>query len=208
MTTIHRIILVLTLLTSVIGAARAQSGRYDTRLILKQADCPGQKVSAQLQIRATAANTAFKLSDATLRLSFLLSELANPVLLEETNFSVNAPVSDAAYDAQIFVTQTGITKGAIGLTLVGGTTPAALRQVGTDWITVAVIGFDVVKPRGCFNLSINTTDDFPASGVSEAYLAGSSYAYTDATASGVFEKLSACLGTPASCLVISYERIR
>lgn len=208
MTRFNRFLFTALLLTGCAGIVRAQSGRYDLQLVLKEADCPAQKIQVQLQIRASNTGVAFKLSDATLRLTFPLSELVNPVLIEETNFSGNAPASDAAYDAQIFVSQAGLTKGSVGLTLGGLNTPAALRQVGVDWITVAVIRFDVVKPRGCSTLSINTTGDFPPSGVSEAYLSGSSYTYTEATSSGVYGNLLACLGAPVSCVVISCQRIR
>jgi hypothetical protein len=151
----------------------AQSGKFDVRIKLKSSDCVAKKITIQVQVKAHDANSTFKMGDANFRFDYDPLVVKSPVNVSQENFSNIAPSSDLNYNAQTLtgskVTPDGL-MGIVSLNLLYSGSNAGAKLVGTDYITVACIQFDIINTTGCVNFrwhTDNATIDFPITGMNE-----------------------------------------
>jgi uncharacterized repeat protein (TIGR01451 family) len=182
-------------------AQTTPKGKFDVRLKLKSSDCIAKKVVLQVQVKAHDANSTFKLGDGNFRFNYDPAVVVNPTNISQENFSNAAPASDTNYGTQ---TLTGSklsadgTMGLVSLNVLYSGSNAGAKQVGTDYMTVACIQFDIIKGDGCVNFKWNTDTDFPLTGMNEIIvITPDPYDYTNPTvpAGGIFESYNVCLNT-------------
>ncbi len=185
-------------------AQTTPNGKFDVRLKLKSSDCITKKVVLQVQVKAHDANSTFKLGDGNFRFDYDATVVNNPKNISQENFSNAAPASDSNYGTQ---TLTGSklsadgTMGLVSLNVLYSGSNAGAKQVGTAYITIACIQFDIVKGDGCVNFkwhTDNTNTDFPVTGMNEIIvITPDPYDYSNPTvpAGGVFESYNVCLNT-------------
>ncbi len=189
---------------------QAQNGKYDVRIKLKSSDCVTNKITIQVQVKAHDATSTFKMGDANFRFDYDPNVVKNPVNVLQENFSNAAPATDLNYVAQTLtgskVTPDG-TMGIVSLNVLYSGSNAGAKLVGTDYITVACLQFDIANPTGCVNFrwhTDNATIDFPITGMNEIVeTTPDPYDYTNpiVKAGGIFENLNQCIAPLCSAPV-------
>lgn len=146
----------------------AQNGVYDVRFEIGQSsDCDINEAYFDIEIKAADANSTFRLADQNYRFSFNREVLANPRVVKELDISgnitegVNAP---SIYSPHLLLGSID-TVVSYGFELVGGIG----YEVGTDWVTVGRMGFDILDPNGCVDLKWHNRSVFPYTFVSEKF---------------------------------------
>jgi uncharacterized repeat protein (TIGR01451 family) len=194
-------LMVLLLAMPSIAQTATPKGKFDVRIILKSSDCNLKKVTLQVQVKAHDANSTFKLGDANFRFGYDPLVVKNPKNIAQENFSSSAPASDANYNAQ---TLTGSQvspdgkQGIVSLNVLYSGSNAGAKLVGTNYMTVACIQFDIIKDDGCVNFKWNTNNDFPVTGMNEIIeTVADPYDYENpiVPSGGVFENYNVCLNT-------------
>jgi uncharacterized repeat protein (TIGR01451 family) len=193
----------------------AQSGKFDVRIKLKSSDCVAKKITIQVQVKAHDANSTFKMGDANFRFDYDPLVVKSPVNVSQENFSNIAPSSDLNYNAQTLtgskVTPDGL-MGIVSLNLLYSGSNAGAKLVGTDYITVACIQFDIVNTTGCVNFrwhTDNATIDFPITGMNEiVQTSADPYEYNNpvVAAGGLFESLNQCIAPLCSAPAVDAVR--
>jgi uncharacterized repeat protein (TIGR01451 family) len=189
---LHLSSVVFLLLLGISGQTYAQKGSFAVQLVLKQTDCINNKVTVQVQVKANHPDSTFYLGDANFR--FLYSSLA----ISGPSLSPNAAAvsGNSAYSLNLQGSTQGATNGLVSLNvLYGGQSLPTL--VGTNWLTVADLQFDLVSPlaTNCVDLTWQTNKTPPVTGMSEVIVTNNApLTFTNASvkASGVFTKLSLC----------------
>jgi hypothetical protein len=184
--------LLLILLASRI--AIAQNGQSDVRFTVKNFDCVTNKVTIQVQVKAHDAAHTFLMGDANYRFDYDPRVIRNPTLVSQENFSNQAPSNDLNYVAQnLNGSSVGTTLGTVSLNTIYGGGGLAAKLVGTDWMTVSCIRFDVLDASQCFNLLWHTDTQFPVTGMNEVeLLGGGDYNLYIVTAGGIFGNANIC----------------
>jgi len=175
------------------------TGKFGTRLTLKSFDCQTKKAVFRVQVRAADANSIFLMGDANYRFNYSTALLGNPQIVSEENFSSTAPASDNRYTAQNLngsaeANGTGIVSLNTKYSPAG--TPTA-KTVTVDWMTVSCISMDykgsLTNP--CFDLNLQTSANFPPTGMNEVKIDGTQFTLADLPAGVEFAKATLCPST-------------
>ncbi|GAB4027383.1 hypothetical protein GCM10028809_12680 [Spirosoma gilvum] len=176
--------------------AFAQKGRFSVRFTVKSLDCSTGKVVIRLDVKASHPDSTFLMGDANYRFDYDSRIITNPQIVSQENFASPAPASDTRYNPQnLNGTTEGPTIGTVSLNTTYGGSGTGAKLVGTDWITVSCLQFDIrntsLITNNCFGLRWHTDTSFPVTGLSEVVLKNASSnvdAYVT-KASGVFQNL-------------------
>ena len=157
------------------------------------------KVTIQVQVKSHDAAHLFNMGDANYRFDYDPRIIRNPAIVSQENFSNQPPSSDLNYVAQnLNGSSVGTTLGTVSLNTIYGGGGLGAKQVGTSWMTVACIRFDVQDATQCMNLIWHTDTQFPVTGMNEVVLlGGGDYDLYIVAAGGVFDNFNAC--TPLVC---------
>lgn len=167
----------------------AQNGRFDVRFALKNLDCANKKVSMQVQIKARDLSHTFRLGDANLYFDYNPEVIRNPQLESQENFSNQLPANDINYNAQT-LSSTPVTANISSLllsTIYGGGGFGA-KLVGTEWLTIASVRFDIQDATQCITLIWHDLSRLPISTIAEIEL-------TDPTPDGNYNQYILTEGT-------------
>jgi uncharacterized repeat protein (TIGR01451 family) len=187
-----------------IAQTATPKGKFDVRIKLKSNDCVVKKIVLLVQVKAHDANSTFKLGDANFRFDYDPTVVANPKNISQENFSNVAPASDTNYGAQTLTgskVSTDGKSGIVSLNVLYSGSNAGAKMVGTDYITVACIQFDIIKGDGCVNFkwhNNNPATDFPITGMNEIIeTSADPYDYENPVvpSGDVFESYNVCLNT-------------
>jgi uncharacterized repeat protein (TIGR01451 family) len=187
-----------------IAQTATPKGKFDVRIKLKNNDCIAKKIVLLVQVKAHDANSTFKLGDANFRFDYDPAVVINPKNISQENFSNVAPASDTNYGTQTLTGSKVSTDGKTGivsLNVLYSGSNAGAKLVGTDYITVACIQFDIVKGDGCVNFkwhNNNPATDFPITGMNEIIeTSADPYDYENPVvpSGDVFESYNVCLNT-------------
>lgn len=178
------------------GLCLAQKGRYSVQFNVKSLDCATGKVVIRLQVKANSADSTFLMGDANYRFDYDSQIIRNPQIISQENFSSQAPASDIRYNQQNLNGSTvGPTLGTVSVNTVYGGSGNGAKLVGTDWITVSCIQFDIVNTQvvqsNCFGLRWHTDTTFPVTGLSEVVPSKSATSGSElvAKSGGIFQNL-------------------
>ncbi|NJN33431.1 MAG: hypothetical protein HC817_03410, partial [Saprospiraceae bacterium] len=181
--------------------AQAQNGQFDVRFTVKNFDCANNKAVIQLQVKARDAAHTFKMGDANYRFDFDPRVIRNPAIVSQENFSNLSPASDFNYLPQnLNGTSTGTTIGTVSLNTFYSGSGTGAKTVGTEWLTVACIRFDVQDPTKCIELLWHTDTQFPVTGMNEVVLPSpisGEYELAIVVGGGLFGNLTQCI--PSVC---------
>ncbi|WP_461137027.1 Ig-like domain-containing protein [Spirosoma lituiforme] len=189
------------------GLCLAQKGRYSVQFNVKSLDCATGKVVIRLQVKVNSADSTFLMGDANYRFDYDSQIIRNPQIISQENFSSQAPASDIRYNQQNLNGSTvGPTLGTVSVNTVYGGSGNGAKLVGTDWITVSCIQFDIVNTQvvqsNCFGLRWHTDTTFPITGMNE-YVANTQlpngYTLLNVTSAKIFGNLQVCL--PQYCSI-------
>jgi hypothetical protein len=174
--------------------AIAQNGQSDVRFTVKNFDCATNKVTIQVQVKAHDAAHTFLMGDANYRFDYDPRLIRNPTLVSQDNFSNFPPANDLNYAKQnLNGSSVGTTLGTVSLNTIYGGGGLGAKPVGTDWMTVSCITFDVLDGSQCFNLLWHTDTQFPVTGMNEVELVGGGdYNLYIVTAGGIFGNANIC----------------
>jgi hypothetical protein len=211
------------LLTGVISSAQAQSGvhpvaagKFDVRFTVKNLDCTvsPKTLTIAVQVKSKTMADTFLMGDANYRFRFKTTQLrllgTSPLyassLVSQENFSsaLASPNRDFNYGIQnLNGSGEGPTAGIVSLNTFYSGSNQGGKLVTTTWTTVACIKFTVVSgPTECFDLTWNTNNDFPVTGMNEIYnlMYNPSYDYKqeNVAAGGYFGNVNQCAGTYCS----------
>jgi len=195
----HKLYFLLALFIGTFSTGFAQKGRYQVRFSVKSIDCNTAKVVIRVDVKASSADSTFLMGDANYRFDYDSRIIKNPQIVSQENFSSIAPASDNRYNPQNLNGSTaGPTIGTVSLNTIYGGSGNGAKRVGTDWITVSCIGFDIINTQvvqnNCFGLTWHTDTTFPITGLNEVILKKStaSFDYDSQAAKpgGGFESLT------------------
>ena len=199
------------------GSSFAQKGRYHVRFLVKAIDCSTGKADINVQVKSSTADSTFLMGDANYRFDYDPRIINNPTILSQINFSSQAPASDLRYGNQNLTGSTfGPTKGTVSLNTTYGGSGTGAALVGTDWMTVSTIRFDIVNTQliqnNCFSIVWHTNNDadFPITGMNE-YITipktntNDGYELKNVTAGGIFGNLQVCI--PDYCAINAIDDI-
>jgi uncharacterized repeat protein (TIGR01451 family) len=199
--------LYLLLLLVLPGLCLAQKGRFAVQFNVKSLDCNTGKVVIRVQVKASSADSTFLMGDANYRFDYDSQVIRNPQIVSQETFSSQAPASDARYNPQNLNGSTvGPTIGTVSLNTVYGGSGTGAKLVGTDWITVSCLQFDIINTQlvqsNCFGLRWHTDTTFPITGMNE-YIANAQspngYTLQNVTSAKYFGNLQVCL--PQYCVI-------
>ena len=165
-------------------------GSYAVQLVSKSFDCVSKKAVVLIKVRAKDANSAFLMGDANFRFNYNTTLLANPTIVQQTNFAT-APYTSQDSQGSSVSGVAGIV--SLNVKYAPANTPTA-QQVTADWVAVACIEFDFVgnNSSACFDLTWQTGTDTPKTGMNEVKITGNAYTLTPVASANVFEKLTLC----------------
>ncbi len=211
------------LFMGIIGSAQAQSGahpvaagKFDVRFTVKNLDCSvsPKTLTIAVQVKSKTMADTFLMGDANYRFRFKTTQLrllgTNPTysqsLVSQENFSsaASSPNRDFNYGTQnLNGSGEGPTEGIVSLNTFYSGSNQGGKLVTTTWTTVACIKFSVITgPSECFDLTWNTNNDFPVTGMNEVYnlVTDPSYDYKqeNVAAGGYFGNVNQCAGTYCS----------
>ncbi len=182
--------------------ASAQKGSYDVRLVPGLVECG--KAQVLLQVKAHSDATTFLLGNASFRFDFDPRQVKKLTLKSQDAFSSKAPASNSNYAPQSLTVQEGPTLATASLSVFYTGNDSDAKQVGSDWLTVATLGFEVAASDGCYGFTWHTDQMFPVTGMSEVVISSPDpFAYTlkEVPAGGVFGNTQQCLTTFASAKI-------
>jgi large repetitive protein len=196
---LHSLLSAMMLLMIALGSAQAQNGKFDVRFALKTMDCVNQKATILVQVRATDASSTFLMGDANFRFDYNTTQIKNPQIVVQENFSSIAPSSNSNYNPQTKTgTSEGASKGTMSLNVTYSGSNNGAKQVGVDWMTVSCVQFDIVSTASCFELVWHTNTQFPITGMSEVVVTNPStfeYDLKNVPAGGYYGNMSVCPGS-------------
>ena len=181
------------------------NGKFDVRFTVKSLDCQSnpRKLTITVQVKARATQDTFLMGDGNYRFRYKSTQLQSPAIVSQENFSSVSPSSDTNYGVQnLNGSGAGPTDGIVSLnTFYSGSNQGA-KLVGTTWMTVSCIRFNVLNGVNCFDLVWDDDKTFPVTGMNEVYniVKDPSFDYKqqDVVAAGYFGNLSNCMTTYCS----------
>jgi hypothetical protein len=145
----------------------AQTGEFDSRLVIQNVDCSGSTLYADLEIKASSAATIFRLGSANFRFTFNDEALSNPRIEQELTVTgfIFHPGGFSFYNPHNL-------NGSIGsivsynLVFISG---LGYPLDESAWVGVGRIAFDIDDLGACFDLHMNSQipADFPNTVVAE-----------------------------------------
>jgi hypothetical protein len=158
----------LFLMTLINASNGFAQGIYDLRLVHQSLDCAKKKVVVGVEIKATSADSAFKLEGANIRVRFTTNQLKNPRFKSRDNFSGGMY---EVMDSLISMT-TDSTSGIFTANIVNAKSATDGMLVGATWTKVFSLEFDVasVNVDKCYSLTLMAT--LPSSKVTKIVSAG------------------------------------
>ncbi|GAB3901693.1 Ig-like domain-containing protein [Spirosoma agri] len=198
---------------ALITNAYAQKGRFSVRFSVKSLDCATGKVIIRVDVKSSSPDSTFLMGDANYRFDYDSQIIRNPEIVSQENFANVAPASDSRYNPQNLNGSTaGPTVGTVSLNTIYGGSGTGAKTVGTDWITVSCIQFDIINTTlvtsNCFGLRWHTDTTFPITGMNE-YLADASntagYRLVNVTSSKYFGNLQVCV--PQYCSIKAVDDV-
>jgi hypothetical protein len=158
----------LFLMTLINASNAAAQGVYDLRLMHQSLDCAKKKVVVSVEIKATSADSAFKLEGANVRVRFTSNQLKNPRFKTRDNFSGGMY---EVMDSLISMT-TDSTSGIFTANIVNAKSATDGMLVGATWTKMFSLEFDVAASNAdnCYTLMLMST--LPSSKVTKIMSAG------------------------------------
>ncbi len=183
----------------------AQNGQFDVRFTLKNVDCPNNKVTIQVQVKAHDASHTFLMGDANYRFDYNRNVITNPTIVSQENFSSQAPASDTHYNAQdLNGSTTNFPISTVSLNTNYGGEGFGAKLVSTDWITVSEIRFDIQDATQCIDLIWHDDSRSPITGMNEIALTqptpDGNFSQFIVTTGGFFGNLNLCIPTVCSAV--------
>jgi gliding motility-associated-like protein len=193
-------ILGLTLLGN--SAIQAQNGVFDVKIASKKLDCTSRKLQVDVQVKAHDEKSKFMMGDANYRIAYNPSIISNPHLEKQGFFSSNGEVSDTHYGSHnLNGSVARMKEGVISLNTFYGGSGDGATQVGTEYMTVSTLTFDISDLKSTLELKWNEGEgkSFPCTGMNEVILNSSQgYELINARATGTFESLKINLAEACS----------
>ncbi len=143
----------------------AQTGQYDVRLVQQHPfQCGDGTIYFDIEIKASASGTAFRISEQNYRFDYDSLVLANPRIHQELGLSgmVNDGIGVSAYDTHTLDGTLGSTI-SYNIELMSGAGVAIFNA----WKPIGRIAFDIVDGTSCTNLIWRTHVDFPITFIGE-----------------------------------------
>ncbi|MEM6724344.1 MAG: hypothetical protein AAF598_09920, partial [Bacteroidota bacterium] len=135
-------------------------GAFEVRINPVETDCENDRLLVDIEIRAPFSYNAFNLGNQNLRFTFDDAVLANPVIDQE--LEVSGIVTEGGTNS--FYNDHTLT-GSVGNIISYNVTLAFGEgyPVGTDWVGIGRLEFNILDVNSCTNLEWNTDDpaDFP-----------------------------------------------
>ncbi len=138
--------------------AWTQNGQYDLRFNVN--NCEDDQIFVDLEIKASNQATIFELSDQNYRLSFNRDAVENPFIAEELEVSglIQQPGGVIILYEDHSLTGSSDTIISYNVELL---TNDGLELSATDWTSIGRIGFDIVNPQACLEMTWHNSNIFP-----------------------------------------------
>jgi gliding motility-associated-like protein len=181
-------------LTALTTGLYAQS--YDLRLSLNNVDCKSAQLSVKVEVKANTPATAFQMGDANYRFEYPNDIIASPKILSEDNFSSQGTNADRNYGAQnLQGSRVQGQNGIISLNTFYTASNSGAKKVGTEWMPVATLGFDIKDFRRPMELKWHTDKMFPVTGMNQVSINSQDptsfeYDLRDVRSSGTYANLA------------------
>ncbi len=134
---------------------------FDLRFVINSFDCETATVLIDVEIKANAPGSEFRLSDQNYRFSFDASQLANPSIDSELDVSGlitnTGPMGFTLYSSH---TLTGSVANLVSLNI-GFNAGDGLLITDQDWVGVSRLEFDILNNSNCFDISFHDSNTFP-----------------------------------------------
>lgn len=172
----------------------AQQNSFDVQLSLKKLDCATSKAEVQVQVRAKEGQS-FDMGDANYRFEYNPLSIKNPQIVSQENFSNQAAQRNVNYGTQTLQGSRELAdKGIVSLNTFYTGSNAGTQKVGSTWLSVATIGFDIANMRQPISLTWHDDKTFPISGMSQVEVTEKNdvsfeYALKTVNANGFFGNL-------------------
>jgi gliding motility-associated-like protein len=197
-------ILGLTLLGN--SAIQAQNGVFDVKIASKKLDCASRKLQVDVQVKAHDEKSKFMMGDANYRFAYNPSIISNPHLEKQGFFSSNGEVSDTNYGTHNLNGSVARMKdGILSLNTFYGGSGEGATQVGTEYMTVSTLIFDISDPKSTLELKWQEGEgkSFPSTGMNEVVLSKAAdgtldYQLINIKTTGTFESFK--LNLAEACL--------
>jgi gliding motility-associated-like protein len=154
-------------------ALKAQNGVFDVKIATQKLDCASKKLSVDVQVKAHDEKSKFMMGDANYRMAYNPSIISNPTLEKQGFFSSKGEISDKNYGSHNLTGSVARMKeGIVSLnTFYGGSGEGAM-QVGTEYMTVSTLSFDLVDLKSVVEIKWQegVGKSFPATGMNEVLL--------------------------------------
>ncbi|MDP5140525.1 MAG: hypothetical protein NWP83_08650, partial [Spirosomaceae bacterium] len=164
------ILLLLALLPAI---GYSQNGKFDVRLSYGEYTCSPEKITVLVEVKSSSSGTSFAMGDATMRFDYKLSEVVNPVLKTQHNFSSAATPRDFNYQPLTISTAEAGDDGILTLNITYAGLVDGAKNVSTDWVSVATLEFDLRSANKCVELKWHDNTRTPITGMSEIITPGS-----------------------------------
>lgn len=151
-------------------ALQAQNGIFDVKIATKKVDCAARKIQVDIQVKAHDEKSTFKMGDANYRFTYNPTVLGNPTLEKQGFFSSRGEFSDANYGSHnLNGSVARMQEGIVSLNTFYGGSGEGATEVGTEYMTVSTISFDIndVKKVAEIKWNEGAGKSFPATGMNE-----------------------------------------
>ena len=189
--------------TAATSAIFGQKGSFDLRLSLNSVDCKTGKALVSVQVKASDDAQIFQMGDANYRFEYNPSQLRNPSILRQENFSNQAVQVDRNYGLQNLQGSREIAnQGIVSLNAFYTGSNAGAKLVPNSWIPVSTLNFDIIDFRSQIDLKWHDNRTFPVSGMNQVKIkdadpASFEYELLEVPYSGQFLNLS--INPAATC---------
>ncbi len=184
-----KLFLTLAMSICMLGISFAQNGKYDLRTTLHHIDCDANKAYFDIAIKASDANSHFRLGYADIRLSFDRSVLATGSIFIEEELDISGPIiSDdgllSVYTHKLVHLDTTISYGLE----FGG--QGGYELTHNEWVSITRLGADIADVGACGGITFNPRLLFPGTDINENFQGNPFY---DITKEGNYENAFFCI---------------
>ncbi len=195
----HTFSLLLCMLFALTMQAQLDTARYDVRFGNQSIDCETSSMLIDVEVKAANTDPGFFMSEQNYRFSYNRDALGNPAIItqELTGFKPGGPgqLGFTLYSPHNLIGSLD-TVVSYNVELQGGD---GTFLTNDTWILVGQLGFDVLDPNACFDLTWHETR-FPPTFVGE-YVAGERF---DA-AGTLYSGTSDCAGCLLPMEIIKFD---
>ena len=172
------------LILSFAAQMTAQNGQYDLRFNLN--DCDENRIFIDIEIKSSSNATSFALGDQNYRFSFTRNAIANPFIAEELDIAGAIPAgNEVVFYSPHDLNGSGDTILSYNLELLS----SIGYELTDEWTSVGRVGFDIIDPSACVEITWHTENIFPTVFISEVI----SDVEREVATQGTLEDLSICL---------------